>query len=119
MSISQGQNAADLNQVHSHQYDSVVYYAASTDATSAALEKWYESVWKGQTETGDKGFLLFLDDYNPHHEFRTKHESPNKLAVEIFPPGCACKLQPLNASTKRHLMVILISPMSGPNSRYN
>lgn len=78
-----------------------IYHGESTEPTITSLKMWYESV-KHVFETGPT--LLLLDDYNLHHKFKGKINS-NTLSIKLFPPGCSCKLQPLNVSIRRQFMV--------------
>lgn len=94
--------------MYSQDYSSiVVYYDENTAPTMSCLEKWYELIWskniRGEGEQDSA--LLFLDDYNLHHEFRDKLLGCDETKVELFPAGCSCKLQPLNVSIRRQFLV--------------
>jgi len=85
----------------------VVFYCKSTEPTVNVFRQWMDIVWNKREKEGGSQSVVLCDSYEVHKAM--KEESDDDTASskwEIFPPGTACKLQPINVFARRTFMVI-------------
>ncbi|CAG7728563.1 unnamed protein product [Allacma fusca] len=97
MVVVKAQKSSSLNQVYSiNDNPVVVYYSKTTEPSVNALEKWMDLIWLKNVKVPN---VLFWDSYDLHQTIARKMQN-NDVKNIIFPPGCSCKLQPINAYAK-------------------
>lgn len=100
----QSQNTANLSQVYTKcENPVIVFYAETCEPSVRSLEKWIDLIWMKNVVQGEPSLLL-CDSYEIHENIRDKFQD-TRLSFEIFPPGTACQLQPLNVFAKRTFLV--------------